>query len=126
MSFLILSMVIIGGLGSLIGLVFWVRPSSVEPADPPARGVGAGRRSPWMPPPWSTWQFMVVGAMIIFFLIVEPAGLRAIMADHETETATSGLSPIRDAAGRVLRLIENQGVSLFQKGSVRVFAKISV
>ena len=73
-SFLILFMVIIGGLGSLLGSFFGAalifmpadraarRCRSARPADPPRR-------------PSSTSSFMVVGALIIFFLIVEPHGL---------------------------------------------------
>ena len=73
-SFLILFMVIIGGLGSLIGSFFgaafiWGLP------------IAAARRcrnASGMPIDSATVEhlhFMIVGALIIFFLIVEPHGL---------------------------------------------------
>ena len=72
-SFIILFMVIIGGLGSLIGSFFgailiWALPIVLR-ATPQVVGLTI---------PSATVehiQFMVVGALIIFFLIVEPHGL---------------------------------------------------
>jgi branched-chain amino acid transport system permease protein len=72
-SFIILFMVIIGGLGSLIGSFFgailiWALPIVLRAA-PPTFGLTI---------PAATvehLQFMIVGALIIFFLIVEPHGL---------------------------------------------------
>ena len=66
-------MVIIGGLGSLIGSFFgaaliWGLPIMLRAAP----GFSACRSTP---PPSSTCTFMIVGALIIFFLIVEPHGL---------------------------------------------------
>ncbi len=72
-SFIILFMVIIGGLGSLIGsflgaAFIWGLPILLRAA-PEAFGVAI--RSATV----EHVQFMVVGALIIFFLIVEPHGL---------------------------------------------------
>ena len=73
LSFFILFMVIIGGLGSLVGSFFgaifiWGTPMILK-AVPPLFGVSI---------PAATVEhltFMILGALIIFFLIVEPHGL---------------------------------------------------
>jgi branched-chain amino acid transport system permease protein len=72
-SFLILFMVIIGGLGSLIGSFFgaafiWGLPIVLR-ALPEHLGVAINAATV------EHLQFMIVGALIIFFLIVEPHGL---------------------------------------------------
>ncbi len=72
-SFVILFMVIIGGLGSLIGAFFgaafiWGLPIILKSV-PAATGVSIH------PSTVEQLQFMILGALIIFFLIVEPAGL---------------------------------------------------
>jgi len=72
-SFLVLFMVIIGGLGSLIGSFFgaaliWGLPIVIR-ATPEFFGLTV--RSATV----EHLQFMIVGALIIFFLIVEPHGL---------------------------------------------------
>jgi branched-chain amino acid transport system permease protein len=72
-SFLILFMVIIGGLGSLIGSFFgaafiWGLPIVLRAA-PETFGVSVNAATV------EHLQFMVVGALIIFFLVVEPHGL---------------------------------------------------
>jgi len=73
LSFRILFMVIIGGLGSLIGAFFGAVLISGLPivlrSVPDALGV------PLRAATVEHIQFMVVGALIIFFLAVEPAGL---------------------------------------------------
>ena len=70
----VLFMVIIGGLGSLLGSFFGAALIFILPivlrAVPPALGLPIARRRPS-----STCTFMIVGALIIFFLIVEPHGL---------------------------------------------------
>jgi branched-chain amino acid transport system permease protein len=72
-SFLILFMVIIGGLGSLIGSFFgaafiWVLPIVLR-ALPEYLGLTINSATV------EQLQFMIVGALIILFLIVEPHGL---------------------------------------------------
>src|SRR5262245_24986533 len=72
-SFLILFMVIIGGLGSLMGSYFgaafiWGLPIVLR-ALPEYLGV------PILAATVEHLQFMIVGALIIFFLVVEPHGL---------------------------------------------------
>lgn len=72
-SFLILFMVIIGGLGSLIGAFFgaafiWGLPIVLRAA-PDTFGI------PIHPSAVEHLQFMIVGALIVFFLVVEPFGL---------------------------------------------------
>ncbi|ARP99896.1 branched-chain amino acid ABC transporter permease [Pseudorhodoplanes sinuspersici] len=72
-SFIILFMVIIGGLGSLIGSFFgaifiWGLPILLRSA-PEFFGVSIAAATV------EHIQYMVVGALIIFFLIVEPHGL---------------------------------------------------
>lgn len=72
-SFIILFMVIIGGLGSLMGSFFgaaliWGLPILIR-ATPEAFGL------PIRAATAEHLQFMIVGALIIFFLIVEPHGL---------------------------------------------------
>ena len=72
-SFLILFMVIIGGLGSLIGSFFgaaliWGLPIIIR-ATPEVFGLSVRAATV------EHLQFMIVGALIIFFLIVEPHGL---------------------------------------------------
>jgi len=72
-SFIILFMVIIGGLGSLIGSFFgaaliWGLPIIIR-ATPEVFGLSVRAATV------EHLQFMIVGALIIFFLIVEPHGL---------------------------------------------------
>jgi branched-chain amino acid transport system permease protein len=72
-SFFILFMVIVGGLGSLTGSFFgaaliFILPIALRVLSP---AVGL----PLHPSTVEQLQFMIVGALIIFFLIVEPAGL---------------------------------------------------
>ena len=72
-SFLILFMVIIGGLGSLLGSflgagLIYLLPIALQGL--PARPSASRSR-----PPRSSTQFMIVGALIIGFLIAEPHGL---------------------------------------------------
>ena len=72
-SFLILFMVIIGGLGSLVGSFFgaafiWGLPIVLR-ALPEVFGLPINAATV------EHLQFMIVGALIIFFLIVEPHGL---------------------------------------------------
>jgi branched-chain amino acid transport system permease protein len=72
-SFLILFMVIIGGLGSLIGsfmgaAFIWVLPILLRFA-PGMVGIDIGAATV------EHINFMIIGALIIFFLIVEPNGL---------------------------------------------------
>ena len=72
-SFQILFMVIVGGLGSLTGSFFGAALIFILPIAlrwlSPALGV------PLHPSTVEQLQFMIVGALIIFFLIVEPHGL---------------------------------------------------
>ncbi|HEY8564503.1 MAG TPA: branched-chain amino acid ABC transporter permease [Beijerinckiaceae bacterium] len=72
-SFLILFMIIIGGLGSLIGSFFGAAFISALPTilkfGLPAIGIPIGGATA------EHINFMLVGALIIFFLIVEPHGL---------------------------------------------------
>ena len=67
-------MVIIGGLGSLIGSFFGAALICILPI---VLRVAAGQRSgmPIQPATVEHLRFMIVGALIIFFLIVEPHGL---------------------------------------------------
>lgn len=72
-SFIILFMVIIGGLGSLLGSFFgaafiWGLPVLLRAA-PHSFGIPINSATV------EHLQFMIVGALIIFFLIVEPHGL---------------------------------------------------
>lgn len=72
-SFLFLFMVIIGGLGSLSGAfmgaaLIWILPIMIR-ALPGVIGLDVAAATV------EHIQFMIVGALIIFFLIVEPAGL---------------------------------------------------
>ena len=72
-SFLILFMVIIGGLGSLIGSFFGAALIYILPivlrSVPPSFGIHIGSATV------EHLSFMIVGALIIFFLIIEPHGL---------------------------------------------------
>jgi branched-chain amino acid transport system permease protein len=72
-SFLILFMVIIGGLGSIAGsfmgaAFIWVLPVLIRGL-PEFIGIDIGAATV------EHLNFMIIGALIIFFLIVEPAGL---------------------------------------------------
>jgi len=72
-SFFILFMIIVGGLGSLTGSFFgaaliFMLPIALRAAAP---AVGL----PLHPATVEQLQFVIVGALIIFFLIAEPAGL---------------------------------------------------
>jgi len=72
-SFFILFMIIVGGLGSLIGSFFgaaliFILPIALRAAAP---AVGL----PLHPATVEQLQFVIVGALIILFLIAEPAGL---------------------------------------------------
>ena len=72
-SFLILFMVIIGGLGSLIGSFFGAALIYILPIV--LRLVPAALGLPIRPATAEHLTFMIVGALIIVFLIVEPHGL---------------------------------------------------
>ena len=100
-SFEILFMVIIGGLGSLIGSFFGAA-LIFHAADRHGRAAACDllNRSGYgsAPRPIEHLRFMILGAMIIFFLIVEPHGLARVMADRQTEAP--GLAvPLLGAAG---------------------------
>ncbi|MCF6320149.1 MAG: branched-chain amino acid ABC transporter permease [Rhizobiaceae bacterium] len=77
-SFLILFMVVIGGLGSLIGsfmgaAFIWVLPVILR-AVPNFIGIDVNAATV------EHLNFMIIGALIIFFLIVEPHGLARLWA----------------------------------------------
>ncbi|HZP75100.1 MAG TPA: branched-chain amino acid ABC transporter permease [Pseudolabrys sp.] len=73
LSFFVLFMVIIGGLGSLTGSFFGAALIYILPIVlryiPPQLGI------PVHPATVEHIQFMIIGALIVFFLIVEPSGL---------------------------------------------------
>ena len=75
-SFQLLFMVIIGGLGSIMGSFFGAA-FIVAAADLAEPGLPrAGCRHPDLAPRWPrTLELMIFGALIVFFLIVEPHGL---------------------------------------------------
>jgi branched-chain amino acid transport system permease protein len=72
-SFFILFMVIVGGLGSLIGSYFGAAVIFILPIV--LRIVPSALGLPLHAATVEQVQFMVVGGLIVFFLIVEPAGL---------------------------------------------------
>jgi len=73
LSFFILFMIIIGGLGSLVGCFFGAALIFILPIAlryiPPHFGL------PIQPATVDHLQYMIIGALIIVFLIIEPAGL---------------------------------------------------
>jgi branched-chain amino acid transport system permease protein len=73
LSFFILFMVIIGGLGSLIGSFMGAALIFILPIVlryiPPHFGL------PILPKTVDHLQYMIIGALIVMFLIIEPAGL---------------------------------------------------
>src|ERR1043166_4394658 len=72
-SFQILFMVIVGGLGSLIGSYFGAALIFILPIA--LRVLAPAVGLPLHPSTVEQLQYMIVGALIIFFLIVEPLGL---------------------------------------------------
>src|ERR1700723_2335156 len=72
-SFLVLFMVIIGGLGTLIGSVFGGAPVYILPIV--LRGISEAFGLPLYPATVEHLQFLILGALIIVFLVVEPSGL---------------------------------------------------
>src|SRR6202034_1113469 len=72
-SFLVLFMVIIGGLGTLIGSFFGAALIYILPIA--LRFVPSAFGVPLHPALVEHFQFMILGALIIVFLVVEPAGL---------------------------------------------------
>jgi branched-chain amino acid transport system permease protein len=72
-SFLILFMVIIGGLGTLIGSYFGAALIYILPIV--LRTVPEALGLPLHPATVEHLQFMILGALIILFLVVEPSGL---------------------------------------------------
>src|SRR5215212_4668923 len=72
-SFFILFMIIIGGLGSLTGSFFGAALIFILPIA--LRVLAPAVGLPLHPSTVEQLQFMIVGALIIFFLIVEPHGL---------------------------------------------------
>ena len=72
-SFFILFMVIVGGLGSLTGSFFGAALIFILPIA--LRVLAPAVGMPLHPSTVEQLQFMIVGALIIFFLIVEPHGL---------------------------------------------------
>jgi len=72
-SFVILFMVIIGGLGSLIGSFLGAALIYILPILMKVFVAAVGLQIP--PAMIEHFTFMIVGALIIFFLVIEPAGL---------------------------------------------------
>ena len=72
-SFLVLFMVIIGGMGTLIGSFFGAALIYILPIA--LRAVPATFGLPIRPAAAEQLTFLIVGALIIVFLVVEPAGL---------------------------------------------------
>ncbi|MGH6716163.1 MAG: branched-chain amino acid ABC transporter permease [Bradyrhizobium sp.] len=72
-SFISLFMVIIGGLGSLIGSFFGAALIYILPIA--LRAVPAALGLPLYPATVEQLQFVIVGALIVAFLVLEPAGL---------------------------------------------------
>ncbi len=72
-SFISLFMVIIGGLGSLIGSFFGAALIYIQPIA--LRAVPAALGLPLYPATVEQLQFVIVGALIVAFLVLEPAGL---------------------------------------------------
>ncbi len=72
-SFLVLFMVIIGGLGTLIGSFFGAALIYILPIA--LRAIPETFGLPLRPATVEQLTFVIVGALIILFLIVEPAGL---------------------------------------------------
>jgi branched-chain amino acid transport system permease protein len=72
-SFFILFMIIIGGLGSLTGSFFGAALIFILPIALRAIAPAIGR--PLQAATVENLQYVIVGALIIFFLIVEPHGL---------------------------------------------------
>jgi branched-chain amino acid transport system permease protein len=79
-SFLILFMVIIGGLGTLIGSFFGAALIYILPIA--LRAIPDGIRLPIRPAAAEQLTFVIVGALIIVFLVVEPNRLGAALADR--------------------------------------------
>ena len=75
-SFLILFMVIIGGLGSIVGSFMGAAFIYILPIALGA--IASALHAPIPPATLEHLRFMIVGAMIIAFLIVEPHGLAAL------------------------------------------------
>jgi branched-chain amino acid transport system permease protein len=73
LSFFILFMIIIGGLGSLVGSFMGAALIFILPIVlryiPPHFGL------PILPKTVDHLQYMIIGALIVLFLIIEPAGL---------------------------------------------------
>ena len=77
-SFVILFMVILGGLGSLVGsflgaAFIWMLPIVIR-AVPGMTGININASTV------EQINFMIIGALIIFFLIIEPHGLARLWA----------------------------------------------
>src|ERR1700730_2236090 len=72
-SFFVLFMIIIGGLGSLIGSLMGAALIYILPIA--LRVLAPAVRLPLHPSTVEQLQFVIVGALIIFFLVVEPHGL---------------------------------------------------
>lgn len=85
-SFLILFMVILGGLGSLVGSFFGAALIYILPIIlrilPERLGIAIGGAT------IEHLTFMIVGALIIFFLIVEPHGLARLWATAKQKLRT--------------------------------------
>ena len=83
LSFFILFMVIIGGLGSLTGSFFGAALIFIMPIVlryfPPKLGI------PIHPATVEHIQYMIIGALIVLFLIAEPRGPRPVVADWQAE-----------------------------------------
>ena len=74
-SFQLLFMVIIGGLGSIMGSFFGAAFIVILPIFLNRRCRAGGWSASTSTPPGSHPEFMIFGALIVFFLIVEPHGL---------------------------------------------------
>jgi branched-chain amino acid transport system permease protein len=72
-------MIIIGGMGSILGSFFGAA-FIVVPADPAEPAADVRWALPMSTATASHLEFMIFGALIVFFLIVEPHGLARLWA----------------------------------------------
>ena len=108
-SFQVLFMVIIGGLGTILGSFLGAAFIVLLP-------ILLNQLPAWLGIPLSTamishLEAMVFGALIVFFLIVEPHGLARLWADRQGETAALAVPVLRAGKSGQYRMHTRQDPS---------------
>ena len=112
-SFLVLFMIIIGGLGSMFGSFAGAAFMVLLPVL--LKNIMVGQLG-WATDIAAHFEFAIVGFLIIFFLIVEPHGLGDAVADYQGKTETLAIPALRTGRTRTRCVMwHNNNVDLMEE-----------